>query len=114
MINLLLILSDSRGLGFFQFYTLKEVKDVLQNVVLRNMVRESLHVKREAFEGWRRVVEVVLASCPGDILPKDTRQAVISDVLQDLLAKVQYPDQSATVFTPEYKESYRDCLKLAS
>lgn len=53
------------------------------------MVRESLHIKKEAFEAWRRVIEVTLASCPVDILPKDTRQTVISEVLQDLLSKVK-------------------------
>lgn len=67
----------------------KEVKEILQNVVEQNSVREALHVKREAFEGWRRVVEVVLASCPPDILPKDTRLAVISEILQELLLKVR-------------------------
>ncbi len=71
------------------FCALKEVKDILHNVVLRNMVRESLHIKKEAFEAWRRVIEVALASCPADILPKDTRQTVISEILQDLLSKVQ-------------------------
>ena len=67
---------------------MKEVKDILHNVVLRNMVRESMHIKKEAFEAWRRVIEVTLASCPADILPKDTRQTVIAEVLQDLLSKV--------------------------
>ena len=52
------------------------------------MVRESMHIKKEAFEAWRRVIEVTLASCPADILPKDTRQTVIAEVLQDLLSKV--------------------------
>lgn len=66
----------------------KEVKAILHNVVLRNMVRESLHIKKEVFEAWRRVIEVTLASCPVDILPRDTRQSVISEVLQDLLSKV--------------------------
>ena len=70
------------------FCFVKEVKDILHNVVLRNMVRESMHIKKEAFEAWRRVIEVTLASCPADILPKDTRQTVISEVLQDLLSKV--------------------------
>lgn len=67
---------------------LQEVKDILHSVVLRNMMRESLHIKKESFEAWRRVVEVTLASCPADILPKDTRQTVIADILQDLLSKV--------------------------
>ena len=72
------------------FLFCKEVKDILQNVVLRNMVRESMHIKKELFEAWRRVTEVTLASCPADILPKDTRQTVIAEVLQDLLSKVHY------------------------
>ena len=51
-------------------------------------MRENLHIKKESFEAWRRVIEVTLASCPADILPKDTRQTVIAEVLQDLLSKV--------------------------
>ena len=70
------------------FFFFKEVKDILHNVVLRNMVRESMHIKKEAFEAWRRVIEITLASCSADILPKDTRQTVIAEVLQDLLSKV--------------------------
>ena len=72
----------------FFFCFAKEVKDILHNVVLRNMVRDSMHIKKEAFEAWRRVIEVTLASCPADILPKDTRQTVIAELLQDLLSKV--------------------------
>lgn len=48
-----------------------------------------MHIKNEAFEAWRRVIEITLASCPADILPKDTRQTVIAEVLQDLLSKVR-------------------------
>ena len=59
--------------------------------MLRNKVRESLHIKKEAFEAWRRVIEVTLASCSVDILPRDTRQTIISEVLQDLLSKVCTP-----------------------
>ena len=73
------------------FVLKKEVKDILHNVVLRNKVRESLHIKKEAFEAWRRVIEVTLASCSVDILPRDTRQTIISEVLQDLLSKVCTP-----------------------
>ena len=52
------------------------------------MVRESLQGKREALESWRQVVEVILATCGYDILPRDTKQAVILETLQDLLIKV--------------------------
>lgn len=47
-----------------------------------------MHIKKEAFEAWRRVIEVTLASCSADILPKDTRQTVIAELLQDSLSKV--------------------------
>ena len=77
----------------------KEVKDILHNVVVRNMVRESLHIKKEGFEAWRRVTEVTLASCSADILPKDTRQTVISEVLQDLLSKVCTPSTPKRIGT---------------
>ena len=80
---------------------LQEVKDILHSVVLRNMLRESLHIKKESFEAWRRVVEVTLASCPTDILPKDTRQTVIADILQDLLSKVhEWPSQLINFNSP--------------
>lgn len=69
-------------------FLVKEVKHILENVVLRNMMRESMHIKKEAFEAWRRVIEVTLASCSADILPKDTRQTVIAELLQDSLSKV--------------------------
>lgn len=69
-------------------FLLQEVRDILQNVVLRNMMRESLHIKKEAFEAWRRVIEVALASCPVEILPRDTRQTVIAEVLQDMLCRI--------------------------
>ena len=40
----------------------------------------------------RLMTEVVLATCSTDILPMDTRQAVIAETLQDLLVRVScYP-----------------------
>jgi len=64
------------------------VKDILHHVVQRNMVRQSLHGKKESLESWRQVVETILATCGYDLLPRDTKQAVILETLQDLLNKV--------------------------
>ena len=36
----------------------------------------------------RLMIDVVLATCTTDILPTDTRQAVIAKTLQDLLVRV--------------------------
>ena len=56
----------------------------------RNIVRQSLYVKKESLEAWRQLIEVVLATCPTDIFPAETRQSVIAETLQDLLVRVSW------------------------
>ncbi|KAL5010671.1 hypothetical protein ScPMuIL_012976 [Solemya velum] len=67
---------------------LGEVSMVLKTVVTRNQVRESLHCKRQAFEAWRQVTEVLLTACPEDLLSQEMRQSILFELLQDLLVKV--------------------------
>ncbi|XP_048578619.1 nuclear pore complex protein Nup205 isoform X2 [Nematostella vectensis] len=81
-------------------FLFQEVKDILSNVVQRNMVRESLQAKKDAFESWRQVIEVALATCPGDILLQDVKQAVILETLQDLLMKIAQEDALQELTSP--------------
>ena len=61
---------------------------ILKTVIDRNQVCRSLHSKHQAFEGWRQVTEIVLTSCPEDLLQGELRQTVLFEILQDLLMKV--------------------------
>ncbi|XP_046581767.1 nuclear pore complex protein Nup205-like [Haliotis rubra] len=70
----------------------EEIQNILSTVVARNSVRESLYVKRQSFEAWRQVTEVLLTACPEDVLMGEVRQMVIFEVLQDLLVKVADDD----------------------
>lgn len=72
----------------FLFFCFQEVQAILRTSLARNMVRESLHEKRQAFEAWRQVVEILLTSCPEDLLTGEARQNVLFELLQDLLKKV--------------------------
>ena len=66
----------------------QEILQILRCAVERNAMRASLAQKRTAFEAWRQVTEVLLTACPEDLLPGETRQAVIFELLQELLIKV--------------------------
>ena len=52
------------------------------------MVRRSLGAKRHAFEAWRQVVETTFAICHYEVFTGDRREAVILNLLQEMLAKV--------------------------
>lgn len=69
-------------------------------MVQRNIVRENLQGKKESLESWRQVVEVILATCPYDILPRDTKQAVILETLQDLLMKIAQENALTELTSP--------------
>jgi len=43
--------------------------------------------RRQSFEAWRQLVEVLLTGCPADLLAGELRQNVIFELLQDLLDK---------------------------
>ena len=52
------------------------------------MVRRSLGAKRHAFEAWRQVVETTFAICHYEVFTGDRREAVILNLLQEMLTKV--------------------------
>ena len=54
----------------------------------RNRYREGLYCKQQAFESWRQLIEVILASCPPELLNREVKQTMIFDVMRDLLVKV--------------------------
>ena len=54
----------------------------------RNRYREGLYSKQQAFESWRQLIEVILASCPPELLNREIKQTMIFDLMRDLLAKV--------------------------
>ena len=68
---------------------LQEIEEICSNVVERNAYRGMLYSKRQAFDAWRQVVEVILTACSEDLLQGEPRQSVIFELLQDLLVKVR-------------------------
>ncbi|XP_064596049.1 nuclear pore complex protein Nup205-like [Liolophura sinensis] len=79
---------------------MEEVQAILRTSLARNMVRENLHEKRQAFEAWRQVVEILLTSCPEDLLTGEARQNVLFELLQDLLKKVSDEDTLPELTAP--------------
>ena len=61
----------------------------MKNVVSRNSVRKSLSVKQQSYDAWRQVAEIWLTSCPEDLMPREIRQTVLFELLQELLSKVR-------------------------
>ncbi|KAJ8314739.1 hypothetical protein KUTeg_006889 [Tegillarca granosa] len=78
----------------------EEVESILKNVVLRNQVRQNLYAKQQSFDAWRQVTEVLLTSCPEDYLPKDVKQAILFELLQELLQKVADEDSLTELTAP--------------
>ena len=54
------------------------------------MTRRSLGAKRHAFDAWRQVVETSFAICHYDVFSGDRREAVILNLLQEMLIKVNF------------------------
>ncbi|MGH0127994.1 UNVERIFIED_CONTAM: hypothetical protein FKN15_028574 [Acipenser sinensis] len=74
---------------------IKEVNSILQHVVERNRMRQSLSAKRHTLQSWRNLVETVLTACPQDLIPTEDRQLIIRDLLLDLHDKVLSEDAAA-------------------
>jgi len=53
-----------------------------------NATQENCGCKRNLLDAWRQVTEVLLCTVPNDLLPADTRQQLLLDLLQSLLNKV--------------------------
>ncbi|BFZ24882.1 hypothetical protein BsWGS_27921 [Bradybaena similaris] len=86
-------------------HILEEINMILETVVEHNEARESLQRKKRSFEAWRHVVEVMLTSVPHDLLSGERRQAVLFELLQELLLKVSGDEVSLEATT-----SVSDCL----
>ncbi|XP_077452435.1 nuclear pore complex protein Nup205 isoform X1 [Stigmatopora argus] len=71
---------------------MEEVNSILQQVVERNRVRQSLSAKRHALQSWRSLVETLLTACPADLITVEDRQLIIRDLLLDLHDKVLSED----------------------
>jgi nuclear pore complex protein Nup205 len=67
---------------------LQEIKQICACATERNAYRAAVTARRQAFDAWRQVIEVLLTACPADLLQGELRQNVIFELLQDLLDKV--------------------------
>lgn len=71
---------------------LQEIQEILKHVMKRNNIREEIMAKKQAFEAWRQVTEVILTACPNDLLDGEKRQSVLFEIIQELLKKVRVLD----------------------
>ncbi|KAK2179080.1 hypothetical protein NP493_515g00009 [Ridgeia piscesae] len=78
----------------------QEIQSICGNVVERNSFRESIFCKRQAFEAWRQLVEIILTACPEDLLHGESRQNMLFEILQDLLLKVSKEDAIPELTAP--------------
>ncbi|RUS70914.1 hypothetical protein EGW08_021327, partial [Elysia chlorotica] len=69
-------------------HIMEEIQLILETVVEHNECRELLQKKRRALDGWRQMVGVLLTSVPQDLLAGERRQALLFDLLHELLLKV--------------------------
>jgi hypothetical protein len=60
----------------------------LKNIVARNRVRQDLTIKQQSYDAWRQITEILLTSCPEDLMPREVRQTVLFELLHELLNKV--------------------------
>ena len=66
---------------------IQEISYVCKCAVERNSYQLSVSARRQSFEAWRQLVEMLLTGCPTDLLTGELRQNVIFELLQDLLDK---------------------------
>ncbi len=57
-------------------------------VLQRNQVQASAHLAMELFESWRELVEVTLHAMLQDDIKRELKIAVLFELIQDLLIKV--------------------------
>ena len=69
------------------FNVVQEIQHVCKCTVQRNSYQMSVNARRQSFEAWRQLVEVLLTGCLPDLLTGELRQNVIFELLQDLLDK---------------------------
>ncbi len=64
------------------------LSSILTYAVQWNALQDRSITKRNILDAWRQVTEVLLCSVPGDLLPADSKQQLLLDLLQTLLNKV--------------------------
>ncbi|KAG1652512.1 Nuclear pore complex protein Nup205 [Nymphon striatum] len=77
----------------------EEVQTILKHVIKRNNVREEIIAKKQAFEAWRQVTEIILTACPSDLLDGEKRQNILFEIIQELLKKVILDNDSLKELT---------------
>ena len=83
----------SVNMGFNQKNMLvDEVNSILRYAVQLNYLEEEAEAKKNLFDGWRQVCEVILCYTPHDVLSNTARQQILLEVLQTLLNKVGNPE----------------------
>lgn len=63
---------------------------ILRVVVERNQLQRASHVAVELFESWRQLVEISLHAMLQDDIKRELKVAVLFELIQDLLIKVQH------------------------
>ncbi|XP_074656294.1 nuclear pore complex protein Nup205-like [Tubulanus polymorphus] len=66
----------------------EEIQNILGTVVKRNGMKKTLQARKNTFEAWSQVVEIILTACPQDLLEGEARQSVLFELLQDLLMEI--------------------------
>uniref|UniRef100_T1JB70 Partial AB-hydrolase lipase domain-containing protein n=1 Tax=Strigamia maritima TaxID=126957 RepID=T1JB70_STRMM len=66
----------------------QEIQNILSYVVKRNKVRENVHAKRQIFDSWRQITEIILTAYPSEVLEGEKRQTVLFELIQELIHKV--------------------------
>ncbi|XP_064463706.1 nuclear pore complex protein Nup205-like [Ornithodoros turicata] len=78
----------------------QEIKSVMQNVLERNQARQAMFAKKQAFLAWRQVTEVLVTTCPLDILGGETKVQVLLELAQELLRRILEERSLAEVVAP--------------
>jgi len=69
---------------------LQEIQHVCKCAAGRNTYQLTVNARRQSFEAWRQLVEILLTGCPTDLLTGELRQNVIFELMQDLLDKARH------------------------
>ncbi|XP_054717049.1 nuclear pore complex protein Nup205-like [Uloborus diversus] len=79
---------------------MQEISKVLEYAVSCNEAREAIYARRLLFDAWRQITEVLLISCPLEILGIDKRDQMVLEVSQELLNKVMLQDVLPDLMPP--------------
>lgn len=67
----------------------QDVQRLMSFVNSRDRVNREIHANYELFESWRQLVEVMLHSLVHGNMKKELKMAVLFELIQDLLLKVE-------------------------